>query len=147
MSNAINIRIYCPRLIRGIIRMHDFAYGETWANDTTVAKRVVLRYIGVHLGTWYPTAQESEYMEIMSYNSGAVYAPEDAIELLDMIYNVFGSIIGVDCTLDSLMVIGEVDTDAQVGIADIHRVAEVSYTDVTELLSRWETGTAGAVGY
>lgn len=96
----------CARLIEGIIVMHQFAFGAL-AVDSFDAKDIVLGFIAVHLGMRAPTPEESERLEIMSYNSGASFAPEDAWEVLNLINHAFDEVHAIDCTRATLTIVGE----------------------------------------
>lgn len=120
-ETVITLRV--PRLIQGIIKMHQFAYGYDF---TTVAEceAMVMRYIGCSIGLDFFDDKEFERMEMMSYNSGATFSPEDANGFLNMVYAAFSSISAIKVTWSTLTISGVHCRETSVSLDDLRVLSE-----------------------
>lgn len=125
-DQVVVLNIRCAGLIKGIIEMHQFAYG-CLTFDSFATKELVLRFIGVNVGMVAPTDEEAERLEMMSYNSGAAFSPNDAFNFLNLLYSAFRDIVSIDCSYDTLTVVGTWDYEAKLTGSDLQQVADSDF--------------------
>lgn len=116
------VTIHCPKLIEGIIVMHQFSFIND-INDSHDAKKAVMRYLALNLGMDYPSDAEAEAMEIFTHNSGATFSPEDTFTFLNLVYSAYREIVFIDCTLESIIVGGTWDYESNLTVQDLQEVA------------------------
>lgn len=122
-SQEVCITLRVPRLIQGIIKMHQYAYGYDF---TTVdeCSAMVTRYIACTLGLDTFDDKEFERMNMMSHASGTLFSPEDANGFLNMVYAAFYSLSTIKVSWSTLTLVGEYCEESRVTLNDLRELSE-----------------------